>query len=81
MYAFGDALLFVAVFGVLEVFPTGLALYFFRSSRWFWIALSITALAIAVTGLLAASFGLPNGLLSCLPRFVTCLNYYYRDAA
>lgn len=28
MYAFGDLLLFVGVFGVLALFPTGLALYF-----------------------------------------------------
>ena len=28
MYAFGDLLLFIAVFGILALFPTGLALYF-----------------------------------------------------
>jgi hypothetical protein len=28
MYAFGDLILFVGVFGVLALFPTGLALYF-----------------------------------------------------
>ena len=28
MYAFGDLILFVAVFGILALFPTGLALYF-----------------------------------------------------
>ena len=34
MYAFGDLLLFLAVFGVLALFPTGLALYFsFRAFR------------------------------------------------
>ncbi|SBT03811.1 P7 protein (fragment) [Candidatus Accumulibacter aalborgensis] len=30
MYAFGDALLFLAVFGVVALFPTGLAIYFWR---------------------------------------------------
>ena len=28
MYAFGDLLLFVGIFGVLALFPTGLTLYF-----------------------------------------------------
>jgi hypothetical protein len=31
MYAFGDALLFLAVFGFAALFPTGLALHFLRS--------------------------------------------------
>jgi hypothetical protein len=31
MYAFGDLLLFIAVFGVLALFPTGLAVYSFSS--------------------------------------------------
>jgi hypothetical protein len=28
MYAFGDLFLFIGVFGILALFPTGLALYF-----------------------------------------------------
>jgi len=28
MYAFGDLILFVGIFGVLALFPTGLAVYF-----------------------------------------------------
>ena len=28
MYAFGDLLLFISVFGILALFPTALALYF-----------------------------------------------------
>jgi len=28
MFAFGDLILFVGIFGVLALFPTGLALYF-----------------------------------------------------
>ena len=55
MYAFGDAMLFLAVFGFAAIVPTGLAFYFLRPYRWFWTALSITALAIAATGFLAAS--------------------------
>ncbi len=55
MYAFGDAMLFLAVFGFAALFPTGLALCFLRTCRWFWTALSIVALAIAITGGLAAA--------------------------
>ena len=33
MYAFGDALLFVAVFGGVALFPTGVALCFLRPYR------------------------------------------------
>ncbi len=67
MYAFGDGLLFIAVFSAVAIFPTGLALWFLRPYRWFWIALSITALMIAATGFLAAAI---NGVAShlTLPR-------------
>jgi hypothetical protein len=54
MYAFGDGLLFLAVFGVVAILPTGLALFFLRPYRVFWIVLSIVALVLAATGLLAA---------------------------
>jgi hypothetical protein len=50
MYAFGDGCLFLGVLGFAAIFPTGLALFFLRRNRWLWIALAITALAIAVTG-------------------------------
>jgi len=53
MYAFGDGLLFLAVFGVSAVPPTCAMLYFLRSHRSFWRPLSITALVIAATGLVA----------------------------
>ena len=33
MQAFGDALLFVAVFGLVSVFPTGLGIFFLWSRR------------------------------------------------
>ncbi|HEX7676728.1 MAG TPA: hypothetical protein VF713_01290, partial [Thermoanaerobaculia bacterium] len=54
MYAFGDSIVFVAVFGVLALLPTGAALYFLRPYRRFWMVLSRLCLAVAVTGLAAA---------------------------
>src|SRR2546427_2875631 len=54
MYAFGDALLFVAVFGVAALVPTGAALIFLRAYRPFWTVLSAFGLGVAVTGLTAA---------------------------
>jgi len=53
MYAFGDSVVLVAVFGVLALVPTGLALYFLRPYRRFWVVLSRLCLAVAVTGLTA----------------------------
>jgi hypothetical protein len=55
MYAFGDALLFVAVFGVGALAPTGAALFFLRSYRHFWTVLSAFGLGVAVTGLAAVA--------------------------
>ena len=54
MYAFGDALLFVAVFGVVGLVPTGAALFFLRPYRHFWTVLSVFGLGVAVTALTAA---------------------------
>jgi len=54
MYAFGDALLFVAVFGVSALVPTAAALFFLRPYRHFWTVLSALGLAVAVTGVMAA---------------------------
>ena len=53
MYAFGDSLLFLAVFGVASVPASSAALFFLRPYRAFWLALSVAALAIAATGLAA----------------------------
>jgi len=53
MYGFGDDLLFLAVFGVAAVPPTAAALFFLRSYRSFWLVLSVVALGIATTGLIA----------------------------
>jgi len=53
MYAFGDGLLLLSVFGFVALFPTGLAFYFLRPFREFWSALSSASLVIASTGILA----------------------------
>lgn len=55
MYAFGDAYLFIAVFGLLALVPTGAALYFLRPYRPVWIVLSALGLCVAVTGVAAAA--------------------------
>jgi hypothetical protein len=55
MYAFGDALLFGAVFGGAALLPTGLGLYFLRPVRTFWTLLAIAALALAATGPISAA--------------------------
>jgi hypothetical protein len=54
MYAFGDALLFVGVFGLLGLIPTGAALCFLRPYRLFWAVSSTVAVATGATGLAAA---------------------------
>jgi hypothetical protein len=53
MHAFGDALLFVWVFGVVSLLPTGAALLFLRTCRSFWRALSALGVAVALTGVAA----------------------------
>lgn len=40
MYAFGDSILFLGVFGLLALVPTGLLLFFLRPFAKFWIALA-----------------------------------------
>jgi hypothetical protein len=54
MYAFGDAITFVAVFGLCALVPTALALVFLRPHVRFWTVLSTIALCVAVTGVIAA---------------------------
>ena len=54
MYGFGDATLFVAVFGLSALVPTGAALFFLRPYRPCWVILSALGLALAVTGVTAA---------------------------
>jgi hypothetical protein len=53
MYAAGDAMLFVAVFSVCALVPTGAALFFLRPYRRFWVALAAGGVCIAVTGITA----------------------------
>ena len=53
MYAFGDSLLFLAIFGAAAVPPTGATLFFLRPYPSFWLALAAAAIAIAFTGLSA----------------------------
>jgi len=53
MYAFGDSLLFLAVFGLAAVPATGAGLFFLRPHLAFWRVLAVAAVAIAVTGLAA----------------------------
>lgn len=53
MYAFGDAVLFVAVFGVAALVPTAAAFFFLRPYRPFWTGLSALGVAVAVTGIAA----------------------------
>jgi hypothetical protein len=54
MYAFGDAYLFILVFGLVALIPTGAALYFLRPYRRFWIVLSALGVGVAFTGAAAA---------------------------
>ena len=53
MTAFGDSLLFLAVFGIAAVVPTGAALFWLRPYRRFWTALSVASLVIAMTAIAA----------------------------
>jgi hypothetical protein len=53
MYAFGDAVLFLGVLGVLSVFPTALALFFLRPYEKVWRFYSVASLAFASTALAA----------------------------
>jgi hypothetical protein len=54
MYAFGDAFLFVIVFGVTALVPTGVALFFLRTCRPLWTILAAVGLGVAITGVAAA---------------------------
>jgi hypothetical protein len=53
MFDFGDTLLFLGVFGLAAVPPTGAALFFLRPYRRFWRVLSIIAMVMAATALAA----------------------------
>lgn len=64
MYAFGDAVLFVAVLAVVALAPTGAALFFLRPYRRFWIGLAALGLGVALTGVTA-------GILFAVGRHAT----------
>jgi hypothetical protein len=51
MFAFGDSILFVGVFGLAAIPASGAALFFLRPVHAFWRVLSIGALVITATGL------------------------------
>jgi hypothetical protein len=53
MIAGGEMMLGFAVFAPVSLVPTGLALWFLRSSRQFWSAFTIAGLAFAIVGLAA----------------------------
>jgi hypothetical protein len=53
MYAFGDGLLFLAVFGVVAIVPTSAALFLLRPFRTFWRALAAAGVVISATGIAA----------------------------
>lgn len=55
MYAFGDAFLWLNVFGICALVPTAAALYFLRPYRRFWELVGFTAVVVAVTGVLSAA--------------------------
>src|SRR3954447_20281437 len=45
MYAFGDALLFLMVFGVASIVPTLLMVWFLAQSRKFWMGVCVVAVS------------------------------------
>jgi len=53
MFDFGDSLLFLGVFGLAAVLPSGAALFFLRPYRWFWRMLSLGAIVAAATAVAA----------------------------
>ncbi len=53
MYAFGDLLLFLTLFGGLSFVPTGIALFLMRRSKIFWSICSVVALSIAAVCLIS----------------------------
>ena len=54
MYAFGDAVVFLGIFGLCALIPTGAALLFLRSCLSFWKVVSVLGVAMAATGITAA---------------------------
>jgi len=55
MSAFGDLVLFLAVFAVAAVPASSAGLYFLRGQGWFWSSLSVLGPAVALTGVVASA--------------------------
>jgi hypothetical protein len=53
MSAFGDSLMFLALFGVGSVVPTGAALFFLRPYPSFWRGLAVVSVFLGLTGIAA----------------------------
>ncbi len=67
MYAAGDTMLVLGVFGMASLAPTGLALYFLRDTPRFWAGLARISLAIAATAPLAVlDYLLDRSLITAL---------------
>src|SRR4029453_4405182 len=60
MLAFGDAFLWLNVFGICAAVPTAVALYFLRPYRRFWELVGFTAVVVAATGGIAGLFFPPR---------------------
>ncbi len=60
MQDFANLLLFLGMFGTLSLVPTGLALYFLRTSLKFWTVFSVLSPAFAMTGLVSAALVQPS---------------------
>ena len=55
MFAFGQSILFMLVFGGLALIPTVLGFYFLRSSEKFWNGFAVLCLVFSITGILSSS--------------------------
>ncbi len=51
MFAFGQSILFMLVFGGLALIPTVLAFYFLRASEKFWNGFALLCFAFAIVGI------------------------------
>ena len=52
MFAFGESILFLVVFGVLALVPTALAFYFLRPLEKLWTGFALFCLAFSISGLI-----------------------------
>lgn len=75
MYAFGDSVLGVGVFGLLEVVPLALALYWLRPVTRFWSVLLWGAMPLALTGWLALATLVLSTAYSSVPMLLAELRF------